>query len=550
MKEVSVLIGGKAGDGINSAGAMIAQLLNHMGYRIYLYFDYPSLIRGGHNFAIIRGAEQEIGTCRDRVDFVLALNQETLERHRDRLNADAAVLFNADLVKGQGHGIPVREILSAEKAPEIMGNSAIIGGFAKAAGIDWETVNAVFTAHIPKGVEMNLKVARRAYDLLEPIHPISRSDSPPVPILTGNEAIGIGMIRGGLEAYVSYPMTPSSSLLHFLAEQKDNFGIQVVHPENEIAVILMGLGFACAGKKAAVGSSGGGFCLMTEGVSFAGMAELPLVILVSQRTGPSTGLPTYTGQSDLRLVLHAGQGEFPRLIVAPGSVQEAVYWSAVAMNLAWKYQIPAFILADKTFSEGTYSAGPLAFADVPSEEFPRWDNSAPYRRYAGSPAGISPLAFPGTKDAVVKVNSYFHDEAGITTEEGPVVFAMTEKRLRKWQGLHAEMDRYSPVNVSGTDGAPATILCWGSTKSVCTEVATALGLRVVQPVVLAPFPQDQVRKALEGQGRIICVEENVTGQLAELAQQNGIGVDTKILKYDGRPFTREELEGKIREVLA
>jgi len=550
MNEVSVLIGGKAGDGINSAGAMVAQLLNHMGYRIYLYFDYPSLIRGGHNFAIIRGAEQEIGTCRDRVDFVLALNQETLDRHRSRWNAETAVLFNADLVKGQGHGIPIREILTAENAPEIMGNSAIIGGFAKAAGIDWEMVTAVFTSHIPKGVEMNLKVARRAYDLLEPVHPVSRCDSLPVPLLTGNEAIGLGMIRGGLEAYVSYPMTPSSSLLHFLAEQKDRFGIQVVHPENEIAVVLMGLGFACAGKRAAVGTSGGGFCLMTEGVSFAGMAELPLVFLVSQRTGPSTGLPTYTGQSDLRLVLHAGQGEFPRLIVAPGNVQEAVYWSEVAMNLAWKFQVPAFILADKTFSEGTYSTGPDAFADVPSEELPRWDNGAPYRRYADSPSGISPLAFPGMKDAVVKVNSYFHDEAGITSEEGPVVSAMTEKRLRKWQGLRAEMDRYSPVNVSGTAGAPATILCWGSTKGVCTEVAGALGLRVVQPVVLAPSPQDQIRKALDGPGRIICVEENVTGQLAELAQQHGIAVDTKILKYDGRPFTREELEGKIREVLA
>ncbi len=355
MREVSVLIGGKAGDGINSAGAMVAQLLNHLGYRVYLYFDYPSLIRGGHNFAVIRGSEQAVGTCRDNVDFILALSQETVSRHRGQMHTGTAIVFNADLVKSDGQGISVKSILSSEKAPGIMGNSAIIGGFAKAAGIDWETVEAVFRSHIPKGVELNLKVAQRAYEQLDTAHRIERGSNIPLPLLTGNEAIGLGLVRGGLDAYVSYPMTPSSSLLHFLAEQKERFGITVVHPENEIAVILMALGFAYGGKRAAVGTSGGGFCLMTEGLSLAGMAELPLVLVVSQRTGPSTGLPTYTGQSELRFVLHAGQGEFPRLIIAPGDAQEAFVWSAIAMDIAWKYQVPVFILPDKTLSEGTYS---------------------------------------------------------------------------------------------------------------------------------------------------------------------------------------------------
>ena len=198
-------------------------------------------------------------------------------------------------------------------------------------------------------------MAKRAYDQLATVRTIPRCSNPPRPLLTGNEAVGLGLIRGGLDAYVSYPMTPSSSLLHFLAGEKERFGITVVHPENEIAVILMALGFASAGKRAAVGTSGGGFCLMTEGLSLAGMAELPVVILMSQRTGPSTGLPTYTGQSDLRFVLHAGQGEFPRLIVAPGDASEAFLWSARAMELAWRCQVPAFILTDKTLSEGTYS---------------------------------------------------------------------------------------------------------------------------------------------------------------------------------------------------
>jgi 2-oxoglutarate ferredoxin oxidoreductase subunit alpha len=550
MNEVSVLVGGKAGDGINSAGAMVAQLLNHLGYRIYLYFDYPSLIRGGHNFAIIRGRETATGTCGRTVDFVLALNQETVDRHRDALKKDTAIIFNADLVKGAGQGVPVKEILSAEHAPDIMGNSAIIGGFAKAAGIPWKTVEEVFSSHIPKSTELNLRVARLAYERLATVHPVPPCGNPPLPLLTGNEAIGLGMVSGGLEAYVSYPMTPSSSLLHFLAEEQENLGVTVVHPESEIAVILMALGFAAAGRTAAVGTSGGGFCLMTESLSLAGMAELPLVLLVSQRTGPSTGLPTYTGQSDLLFVLHAGQGEFPRFIVAPGTTEEALYWSGIAMNTAWEFQVPAFILSDKNFSEGTYSTDPSLVRKFPQGSYPAWERSPPYRRYADTPSGVSPLAFPGTDGAVVKVNGYAHDEAGITTEKAETVARMAEKRIRKEEALAQAMKDYPQVSVSGNAAGLVALLCWGSTAGVCDEVAGPLGLRVVRPVVLSPFPAEPLRKALEGTGMVIAVEENATAQLAMLAGQYGIRCGKKILRYDGRPFTPELLREEIREVLS
>ena len=311
----------------------------------------------------------------------------------------------------------------------------------------------------------------------------------PRPLLTGNEAIGLGMVKGGLEAYVSYPMTPSSSLLHFLAENQEKFGIRVVHPENEIGVILMALGFVYAGKRAAVGTSGGGFCLMTEGLSLAGMAELPLVLLVSQRTGPSTGLPTYTAQSDLHFICHAGQGEFPRLVVAPGDAQEALIWSEIAMNVAWKFQVPAFILSDKTLSEGTYSTSPADLPETIFKEPPAWAGYTPYLRYADVPSGVSPTASPGMKDAVVKVNSYMHDEAGITTEEASLVDQMTKKRLRKWEGLAEEMQGYSGVSISGNPDAATALLCWGSTKGVCNEVAAELGLRVIRPIVLSAIPR-------------------------------------------------------------
>jgi 2-oxoglutarate ferredoxin oxidoreductase subunit alpha len=549
MKDVSVLIGGKAGDGINSAGALVAQLLNYLGYDLYLYFEYPSLIRGGHNFAIIRGSEQSVGTCWNSLDFILALSNETIERHRDKCTRETVIIFNADLVKSAGQGIPVQAILNEEHAPAIMGNSAIIGGFAKAAGIEWDVVEAVFKAHIPKGVDLNLSVAKKAYDQGEKVHPVIKGLKPPRPLLTGNEAIGVGMVKGGLDAYVSYPMTPSSSLLHFLAENQEKFGITVVHPENEIAVILMALGFSYAGKRSGVGTSGGGFCLMTEGLSLAGMAELPLVLVVSQRTGPSTGLPTYTGQSELQFIVHAGQGEYPRLIVAPGDAQEALFWSEIAMNMAWKFQIPAFILTDKTLSEGTFSVDPAAISDVQREDSPSWLETAPYLRYADVPSGISPLAFPGMKDAVIKVNSYAHDEAGITTEGAALVMQMTNKRLRKWEGLAEEMQQYPGVIISGVPDASTALLCWGSTKGACNEIASLLGLRVIQPILLSPFPVDQLKKAITGVTKLIAVEENATAQLATLAGQYGIVPDERILRYDGRPFSPDDLLVKIKEVM-
>ena len=548
MNEVSVLIGGKAGDGINSAGAMVAQLLNHLGYRIYLYFDYPSLIRGGHNFAIIRGSEQDVGVCRNHVDFVLALNEETIGQHKEKYTHNTVIISNRDLVKNGSYGIPVKAILEEEKAPVIMGNSALIGGFAKAAGIDWEVVDAVFRRHIPKGADQNLAVAKKAFDLFDPIHPVKKRENLPRPLVSGNEAIGLGLIRGGLNAYVSYPMTPSSGILHFLAEQKDRFGITVVHPENEIAVILMALGFAYAGKKSAIGTSGGGFCLMTEGLSLSGMAEIPIVIVVSQRTGPSTGLPTYTGQSDLQFVLHAGQGEFPRLIVAPGDAQEALFWSEIAMDIAWKCQCPAFILADKTLSEGIYSLDPDSARNKSGSGASLWDSKIPYRRYEDTVSGLSPMAFPGAKDAVVKVNSYMHDAAGITAEDAEISNQMIKKRLNKWETLIDVMHGYSMVIQSGTPDASTALLCWGSVKGVCEEAAAELGLRVIRPIVLAPFPVDQIKKALIGVKRLIAVEENMTAQLAALAERHGIIIHEKILRYDGRPFTVEDLVLQAKEV--
>ncbi len=557
MDNFSTLIGGIAGDGINEAGVTVGRLFNQLGYRICMYYDYPSLIRGGHNFSLVRASKRKIGVHMDQADVLIALNQETLELHKSRLKENSFVIYDSDKVKAEevkqkGCGLPVSKILKEEGALPIMRNTCILGGYCRVVGIPWEIFEAVLKKHIPKKLELNLKVARRGYDSAVEFCRIDRLDQPSLPILTGNQAIGLGLIKAGLKAYVAYPMTPSSSLLDFMANSAPNFGLKVMHPENEIAVMLMAEGFAYAGIKAAVGTSGGGFCLMTEGLSLAGQAEMPVVIMMGQRTGPSTGLPTYTAQSDLHFILNAGQGEFPRFVVAPGDAEDAYYWSGVAMNMAWKYQLPAFILSDKTVSEGLYSFDISVAGDVKEEaEAPAiWDGQGRYDRYKYTTTGVSPLAYPSQKGQVIKADGYTHDEHGITTEDPKVTAEMADKRLLKGESLAKELENYETVKVYSSGDRKTAVLCWGSNKGVCIEAAEKFGLKVIQVRVLSPFPAGKLKEAMNGLDRVIAVECNSTAQLVRLAASYGIEVKEKILKYDGRPFSLNNLEAELGRVLA
>jgi 2-oxoglutarate ferredoxin oxidoreductase subunit alpha len=548
MEDFSILIGGIAGDGINEAGLTAARLMNRLGYRIFMYYDYPSLIRGGHNFSMVRASSERVGVCRDEIDLLIALNQDTVDRHSGRLKEGSIFIYDDDNVMGEGIaekscGISVTGILKEEGAPSVMKNSCILGAFCHAVGIEWTVLEEVLKKHIPKKLELNLKVARRGYDQASEFCRIAWLDNSPEPIITGNQAISLGLIRAGLEAYVAYPMTPSSAILDFMANSAEEFGLKVVHPESEIAVILMAEGFAYAGVRAAVGTSGGGFCLMTEALSLAGMAEIPLAIVVAQRTGPSTGLPTYTAQGDLHFVINAGQGEFPRLVIAPGDAEDAYLWSAAALNLAWKYQIPAFILSDKIVSESQYSLD-LGLTGKAETARPAqlWNEQGDYHRYRHSDTGVSPLAYPPQRGQVIKADSYAHDATGITTEDPQITREMSDKRVLKAQSLARELEGYETVKLLGDERSRTCLLFWGSNKGVCKEAADSLGLRAVQVLVLWPFPENRLKDALRGVERLIAVECNATGQLATLCRQYGIDVDDRILKYDGRPFSLNDLE--------
>ena len=538
MSEVSILVGGRAGFGIDKSGAIISFIVNSLGYSVYTYRDYPSIIRGGHTFSIIRAAENRISSHRSAVDYILALNQDTVSLHKQRVKKNSVIIYDADSVKCDGVcpvknavGISVGRILKEEAAPEIMCNTCVIGAFSKVAGIEWSIVEGILKREISKEIEINIKVARRGYDEVKALTAIKPVNRRVLPLITGSEAMGLGFLKAGLDTYIAYPMTPASPLLHFLATEAEDFSIKVIHPENEIAVMLMALGFSYCGESVAVGTSGGGFCLMTEGLSFSGMAGLPVVIVLGQRPGPSTGLPTYTSQTELNFALSAGQGEFTRFVAAPTDAEDSYYWAAISLNISKIFRIPSILLTDKTICEGLFNFDIDLVKEIRIE--------AP-----------STSVFPPAKGAaVVKVNSYEHDEYGITTEDPVKTVRMQNNRLLKAVSLSKELEKYETVKCRGNDKSDTAILCWGSNRPVCEEAASSLGLKVVCPVVLSPFPADAFKAALRGVKKIISVENNATGQLGALIKGYGIKVDTEILKYDGRPFSVDELEDAVKSKL-
>ena len=549
MRDYSVLVGGQAGDGIRQVGGLVARLFNTLGYRIYFWDDYPSLIRGGHNFSIIRACEQKIFAHTDKVDLVVALNQKTVEKHKWRLKPGGQVLYDSDVVKSDGLGIGLTGIVKEAGGKPEMRNIAALGAVAQTLGVEWATLEGLIRRAVKKQTETNLKIAEASYKKAgRPTLRVEKLPAPPLPLIAGNEAIALGAVRAGLNLYIAYPMTPASSILHFLAAHEQDLGVVTYHPENEIAAVISAIGGAYAGARTMVGTSGGGFALMTEGLSLCGQSETPVVFLVSQRPGPSTGVPTYTMQGDLFFVLNAGHGEFVRLVVAPGDPDQAFHLTGLAMNMAWKHQIPALVISDKNLSESTFSFEAKG-DEVVRQEGLVWDGSGQYKRYTLTESGVSPLAYPGDERVVVKATSYEHDEYGITTEEPEGIARMQDKRLAKRKQLAADIEAHEAVRVYGNPEASVALITWGSTKGACMEVAQEMGLRVIQPVVLEPLPVGSIKKALEGASRLVGVETNATGSLSRLLACHGIKVEQSVLKYDGRPFTIDGLRDRIAEVV-
>lgn len=347
-------------------------------------------------------------------------------------------------------------------------------------------------------------------------------------------------------------MTPSTSILHFTATHQDDLNLTVVQPENEIGVINMALGSSYAGARSMIASSGGGFSLMQEAVSLSGMSETPILIIECQRAGPSTGVPTYTAQADMGLALNSGQGEFPSIVLAPGDPLEAFYRSGEALNLAWKHQVPTVLLSDKHLSESRMTTELEPDKISPEEAKIEENPDSDYQRYEFTEDGVSPLAFPGSPETVVKTTSYEHVEFGYTTEDPSEIEAMQDKRKRKYDSIEKDVTDRNPLKIYGDENSDKLILGWGSTKGAILEAMELIEqpTKFIQPIYLKPFPADKVKNQMEKSAKTICVENNAMGQLARLIREETLKkVDEKILKYDARPFNPPDLAKKLEVLL-
>ncbi len=534
--ERSVIVGGEAGEGVKEAGNLLSRVLVSIGYSVFTYHDYPSLIRGGHNFSSVRFSNEEVYAPVRKADYIVALDDRSVRRHRKDAK-EGTVWFLDEKVKEEVEGTVIR-LPFRERAKGVMRSSAVLGALLKAFRIPKEEGLSVLQNL--KNFEENREIFEFFYDVSQEVEEIVEVEGIKGEYFSGSEGVALGAVDGGLDIYIAYPMTPASPVLHYLAAHKEEFGIKVVQPENEIGVINMVLGAAYAGGRAMTGTSGGGFALMTETLSLAGMSETPSVIYLAQRGAPSTGVPTYTEQADLLFSLFAGHGDFPRIVVAPSNALECYLLTREALNLAWKFQVPVIVLSSKNVAESFFTQ-PLERERV-VEEPKLWDGNGEYKRYRITEDGISPLAFPGTKGAVVKATSYEHDEMGITTEEPEQIVAMKNKRERKRETIRKFFEeREDTVSVGGDTNSKRILLTWGENWGVCCEIGEELGYKAVKPNYMEPFPANRLKKEIEGAEEVIVVELSPAGQFEKLLNLYGIKPTGRFRKYDTRPIFKEDL---------
>ncbi len=556
--DLNILIGGAAGQGVHAITLPLAKALVRHGCGVFFHMSYESRIRGGHIFNQIRIADQPLIAPREGVDLLVALNQETISLHQPELFSPGFIIYDAHLVKEAPTGTPalplsLEDLLPGTKAGDIAVNAgacgAILGLLKAPLPPLLELLKETFAAKGEEVVGWNVQSATRGYELAAAREfPVSLAGvTPPREsrlLISGHEAVALGALAAGVQFVSGYPMTPWTSVLNAVGQRARQYGVVVEQAEDEIAAINLALGASYAGLRALTGTSGGGFCLMTEALGLAGMTETPLVLVMASRPGPSTGLPTRTAQGDLGFVLNAGQDDFPRAVLAPGSPAQGFALTAKAFNLADRYQLPVFVLTDQFFADAGWTLPP---ADFPAQvEIDRALAAGPaegtYERYAITPDGVSPRRLPGMGPELVAADSDEHTPDGHLTEDLAVRVQMHEKRLRKLKGLVKEL---GGLTTAGPPDAPLCLGCWGSSLGPAAEAVARLNeagtpARLVHLSELWPFPRETVAGALQGAKKLVMVEMNATGQMNRLMrQETGLVADHLVLKYDGLPFTPE-----------
>ncbi|MCM8813153.1 MAG: 2-oxoacid:acceptor oxidoreductase subunit alpha [Candidatus Omnitrophica bacterium] len=561
---ISVVICGEAGQGVQTIESLLTRIIKVNNFHVYATKEYMSRIRGGSNSTQIRVDSGPVRAPVQRIDVAVLLDAGALPHLRWRFSAHTVIIGERQALGTFSESIidvPFSTI-AQELGNPLYANSVAVGVLCGLLAIVEERaareIEKFFTGKPAEVIVANQDALRRGYSCSADIRrrrgcfpwQIPQSDAKIAEeiVLNGAESVGMGALAGGCNFVSSYPMSPSTGVLTFLATQARRFNVIAEQAEDEISAINMAIGAWYAGARALVTTSGGGFALMEEGVSLAGMLESPLVIHLAQRPGPATGLPTRTEQGDLDLALYSGHGEFPRVIFAPGSVCEAFWCAQQAFAVADKYQIPVFILTDQYLMDSYYNHPVF---DVSSLEVsPRSvATDKNYQRYRLTPDGISPRGIPGNGNGLVRVDSDEHDERAQITEDRLVRTQMVEKRLKKMTALQAEA---VPPRVTGSTTYRIALVCWGSTRLIVEEACARLerdDLAVLHFRQVYPLHADTAAYLRRAE-QLIVIENNATGQFARLLQMTtGVPVSEKILKYDGLPFFVDELTERLRIVL-
>ena len=522
----TVKITGPAGTGIKSAGLLLAQIISESGYNLKDYSEYPSLVRGGHNTYQVSFSVGEIFCVHKTIDVLVSLAKGHWQEHEKEFTKDTLVFADND---GK-IDIPLKE-MCAQLGASIYTNTISIGLISYLLDIKKELVLKILKKHFGDD-SVNLKAFEAGYvwgeNNCQKFSVDKGKNKNKKIILDGNEATGWGLYKAGLNMFVAYPMTPATGLLHFLAKNQDEFKMKVIHPEDEIAVASIASGASMAGSRAAVGTSGGGFALMTETISFDAMAGLGVVYYLSQRPGPATGMPTWTSQGDLLFAVHSGHGEFPKIVLAPGDWEEAFEFGKLSLNMANKFDVPVILLSDKNLSES--SANTIDF------NLEKTDIVA------------SKKEVPGKGQTIKMYNSYEHDEDGFSIEGAEESKKMADLRTKKMKDILKEMPK---VNLFGSSKAKKIIVSWGSTKGAILESLKEmknkedyafLQIRGMWPI------NPKIGQIIGAFKERILIENNADAQLESLLRsQMTVEFTKRILKYDGRPFFPEELKEALND---
>jgi len=575
IQDCTWAIGGEAGFGINAAGAMLTKACSRNGYGIITSNEYPSLIRGGHNFVSLRIASKEIFAPKASVDILVALNKETVEFHKKQLASDAIVMFDPKDYEWKkeevGTGvtlvaIPLTELVKKRDGDAVMRNTIALGATMVFLGKELSFLTAVIKDMFAKKGEAvineNIKIAEEGYNYAKSnfasvtSHALAVGEiTDPKLLMNVSEAVGLGAIAGGMKFAAIYPMTPINALIPFFNDNAKKFNIVYKQPEDEIAGVNMAVGASLAGARSMVATSGGGFALMVEAVSMTGIMEVPLVIDLGMRPGPATGMPTWTEQGELHMAIHAGHGDFPKIVLAPGDVEEGYTLTKKAFDLADEFQTSVIILTDKYLNETQWQLSASVVKDIKEVAVTTTVNASDlndtpvFKRYSvDTKTGVSPRSLPGMKNGEYIANSYEHEEDGYTTEEAGVRVAQVDKRAKKLQTiLQAALQ---PI-VSGDDNADITFVTFGSIKGVIREAMPILSkagkkVKHIHFAWVYPVPVG-VGELLSKEKQLVCVEQNATGQLASVIKEaTGISIKEVWTKYDGRQWTVEEIVMKAK----